>query len=145
MAKQQINTQQQPVDYIQTILSSNHTMSSSSATVPFSSTQLSGGSKLTRSGNAVIVGAGVSRVRVSYSLMADSAVSAPYLFARTRINTSDLSQQLNGPAAGFMSVSETKIFNVSPGDAITIFADCGGGSAILSTGRQSFMLVEVVQ
>lgn len=95
MAQQKINTNQIQPDCIQTVMTATQTLNATGGIVNFNSTEFQLGDKLTRSGSSVVIGSGVSLVRVSYAIMTDSAGSAPYLFTRIRKNVNDVSQQID--------------------------------------------------
>lgn len=126
-------------------LSGSTGLNSTGATLNFAVTDYVQGSKLSRSGNAVLVGAGVSRVKITMKVFGDGGSSAPYLFVRIRKNGSDIDQIL-GPAGGtaFASAFMQDEYDVKQGDLLTIFADCGGGSMQVQASRQSSFTVEVL-
>lgn len=130
---------------IRTQLTSNHTITSSTTTIPFSTTNQVDGTLLTRSGNNVVIGAGVARVRVSWAIMVEAASgSPPYLYAGITKNGTRISNQIAPFAGQFSAVSETLIVAVAQNDTIAVVADSGGGSCLLSTGRTPHLEVEVI-
>lgn len=144
--RQKINTLQQKPDIIQTTLTSGQTIGATGTIILFDTTVFSSGSRLTRSANTVVIGTGVTKVRVTYTLMAESAGTAGYLFARIRKNTSEVSQVIdNSGSSAFKCVTESKIITVVAGDTITIIADSGSGTFVLPTNRSSFLQVEVIE
>ena len=147
MARQIINTKQFVNDTIQIIRASNVSASLTGANVAFDTTDLTIGTRLTRSGATVVIGSGVSYVKVSYTVMVESGSTAPYLYTRIRKNSSDLSQAIDASTSQFKSTSETKIIPVTANDTISIYHDIGGsGSATIrgSTSNGAFMTVEVI-
>lgn len=133
--------------YIEIRLSSSHTVTSTDALIPFNSTSFSLGDKLTRSGSTILIGSGVSTVRVSYSLMAESANTATYLYTRINVVGTDVSQAIDasGSTGAFKSTSESKIINVLAGDTIGLRAATGAGTALLPSARPQTLLVEVIK
>jgi hypothetical protein len=131
--------------YIQLKQNSTQSINSTGSVIDLSSLELSSGTLLTQSTNTVVVGSGVTRVRVSYVLMSDTGTTAPYLFSRIRKNGVDISQMIDGSTSGFKATSETKMISVGSGDVIAIYADSGGGSLSIAAARLSYMLVEVVE
>lgn len=131
--------------YIQTIMSANQSITSSGSTIAFDTTDILSGTKLTRSGNTILIGAGVSIVKVSYSLMTDAGASATYLFSRIRKNSTDMSQQIDAVANQFRATSDTRLVSVVQNDTISLFADSGSVNTItIPTGRKSCLSVEVM-
>ena len=144
MARQQLNTVQLPTDFIQTVLSSNHTIGTSGTVVPFSTTQYSLGTKLTRSGNTVVIGTGVQYVRITYGIMTDTAGGAAYIYTLIQKNGSNVAEQIDGSTSGFKATSDSMILQVTSGDIISITASTGTGTAIAPTSRNSHLTVEVL-
>lgn len=142
---QKINTSQQVRDFIQLKLGSTQSIPAGSTTVAFNTTSFTNGTRLTRSGNTVLIGSGVSYVRVSYTLMAELTSSSAYLFSKIIKNTTAVSQSIDDAnAAEYRSTSESKIVPVAAGDTISIVADSGASTLSLTPGRESFMAVEVL-
>ena len=119
-------------------------MSTGNATVPFDTTVFTIGNKLTRSGSSVVIGEGVSYVRVSYSLMTESAGTAAYVYSLIQRNSSGVSQSIDGSTSGFKATSETKVIPVSAGDTISLLTSLGSGAATLRANPSSTLTVEVV-
>lgn len=147
MARTKISPGQNQANYIQLTMSSSQSLTSSDVDVAFNTVSLSAGDRLTYSGSRVTIGSGVTRVRVSYSLMVETAGTAPYLFSRINRTGSDVSMMIDasGSAGTFKATSESKLVSVTAGDTIGIKANTGGGSASLATGRLPSLLVEVVE
>lgn len=122
----------------------NQTISATTTDVIFNTIDTVSGTKLTRSGNRVVIGAGVTKVRVTYKIMADSSSGASYLFTGIMKNTARVSNQIDAIVNGqYASTSESTILGVTTGDAIGVAADCGAGSMVLSVSRLCNLIVEV--
>lgn len=132
------------IPFIKTVQSANQTLTSTTTPIAFNSTSLTNGTGFTRSGNAIVVGAGITRVRVSYSIMGESGSSAPYIYAGIAVNGARRTNQFNPTVSGFGGVSETTVLPVSPGDLLTIVADSGGGSINIALARANSFTVEAV-
>lgn len=148
MAETKVTTNEFDVEAIQIILTSNTAASTTPATVAFNATDLSIGTRLTRSTSTVVIGTGVSYVRVSYTVMIDSGATAPYLYTRIKKNSTEVSQAIDASTSQFKSTAETKVVPVTSGDVLSIVHDIGGsGSATIrgNANTGSFMLVEVVK
>lgn len=129
--------------YIQTKMSASQNITSGGSTIAFDTTDITGGTKLTRSGNTVVIGSGVSVVRVSYALMSDNGGSAAYLYSRIRKNSTEVGQQIDASTSQFRATSDTRLVSVTLNDTISVFADSGSVNAT-TVGRQSILLVEVI-
>lgn len=146
MATQRISSKQSKPEYIVTTMSANATIGGTPTVPIFDSTVVSAGTKLTRVNNTVVVGEGVSRVRVSYVLMADTAATAAYLFSRIRKNGTDITQAIdNASSAGFRCTQESRIIPVAQGDVLALTVDSGGGTFVLTAARGPYFCVEVVE
>ena len=145
MARTKIKVPQVDSEYIELAANSNITLTATAANFPFSIVSSSNGNSLSQSGSGVLIGAGVTAVRVSYTIMSDTGGTASYLFTRIRKNGSDVSQAIDNNTSQFRSTSETKVIPVAAGDLITIAGDSGGGSLVAGSSRQCHMLVEVVK
>lgn len=146
MARQKTTTTQVKPDLIQVVLSQSQTIGATGTIVLLDSTAISSGTRLTRNANTVVIGAGVTKVRVSYTLMAESAGGAGYVYSRLRRNTTEVSQAIDNNSAGaFKCTSECKVITVTAGDTISLITDSGSGTFVLGVGRHSFMLVEVIE
>jgi hypothetical protein len=139
---QKIKSGQITPDYIQLTLAANQSFSTA-ADINTSNTEFSAGTKLTKSTNKVLIGDGVSKVRVSYSIMAESASTATYMYTRITRSGVQISQAIDAAASvGFRHTSESRIISVSSGNTVYVVADTGGGSA---TARYATLLVEVIE
>lgn len=145
MAKQKLNTAQTPIDVIQIYKAANGSLSTTVANIAFDTTGFTIGSKLTRSGSTVVIGAGVSYVRVSWSVMVETSATAGYIFVRLAKSGSELSQQIEQQTTAFKSLSESKIIPVTAGDTVYVVAEIASGAATLRGGVASSMTVEVIQ
>lgn len=142
----QVNTKQIYKDYIQTTLSSNFTVTPTGTIIPMTTTSFSSGTKLTRSGSTIVIGAGVSRIKFSYGVMVENGASAGWIYTRVYVNNSSLEEQLDGiSTGGYAATSDSKMLNVSPGDVITLRIQCNASTALMPTSRTPHLLVEVVE
>ena len=133
-----------PYDAIQLTIAANYNLSSATP-FPFDTTQVSVGTKLTRSGGNVIVGAGVSVVRVYYNFMVESAGTNNYLYGRIRRNGVELSQNINDEASSnFKSIGAGIIMTVAPDDVISVAVEANGANVLVRANVSTFT-VEVVQ
>ena len=116
---------------------SQYTLTGSS-TIVLNSTLYSSGSLLTRSGSTVVIGAGVSYVQISYTVMTEGSSSSAYLYTRIRKNTVELSQAIDAASSvTYRSTSETIIIPVTSGDVIDLAADTGTGSVLVRASSNS--------
>lgn len=121
------------------------TVTGTTQDINFNTTNFVQGSLLTRSGNRVLIGAGVTKVRVTYALMGESASGSSYLYGGIQRNTSRRTMQISPIISGqFGAISESSIIEVAAGDTIAIVADAGTGTMLLGTSRQSHFEVEVI-
>lgn len=144
MSKQELNNSQKKTHVLQLNTTSTQSVGSGNTDIVFNNTQVSVGNSFTKSGNTIVVGAGVSVVKVSYNLMTDTAGSASYLFTNLYINGSPASQAIDatGGTGAFKSTSESKFFNVSQGDVIKLMASAGTGSFVTRPNEASYFAVE---
>ena len=135
------------VDYITLGQSSNFTVSSGQPTLNLDKVVNSLGTKLSKSGSTVLVGSGVSLVRVSYTLLAENlSSSADYLYVLLKKNSTIINQALSAKANGaYAGASTTILVPVTAGDTISVVIDFAGGSVSLLTSRPNTMTVEVVK
>ena len=135
------------VDYITLGQSSNFTVSSGQPTLNLDKVVNSLGTKLSKSGSTVLVGSGVSLVRVSYTLLAENlSSSADYLYVLLKKNSTIINQALSAKASGaYAGASTTILVPVTAGDTISVVIDFAGGSVSLLTSRPNTMTVEVVK
>lgn len=127
----------------------NTSLSTSAVSVNLLGLDLSVGSGLTHSGSTIVIGAGISRVKVSGVIIADSMSADTYMFSRLRRNRggvfSEFTSQLQRMASGFVSNSHPPyILEVQSGDIIDFRVDIGSGSGTISNGRPQWLQVEVV-
>lgn len=128
----------------------NTTLNTGAVTPNMVTTDLSVGSGLTRSGSTIVIGAGISRVKVSAVLIADSMSNDTYMFSRLRHTRGGVSveftSQLQRNVSGFTSNSHPPyVIDVQSGDIIDIRVDIGAGSAVLPSDRPQWLQVEVVK
>ena len=129
--------------------STNTSLSTSAVTINLATVDLSVGTGLTQSGSGIVIGSGISRVRVSAVCIADSMSNDTYLFTRLRRNRggslSEFTSQLNRMTSGFVSTSHPPyVLEVQSGDIIDFRADIGAGSGTISSGRPQWLQVEVI-
>lgn len=127
----------------------NTSLSTSAVTVNLATVDLTFGTGLSQSGSSIVIGSGVSRVRVSAVIIADSMSADTYMFSRLRRNRggtlSEFTSQLQRMASGFVSNSHPPfILDVQSGDIIDLRVDIGAGSGTISNGRPQWLQVEVV-
>ena len=101
-------------------------------------TDSSKGTALTRSGNRVEIGAGVSHVLASLDLMATGGSSGQYFFIRIRRIRGGTPTELAGglqifSAGGFNYQCVTTAIPVQPGDTIQAWADISSGTATVNS------------
>lgn len=111
----------------------------------FQSEAIKTGTKLSFQNNReILIGSGVSLVRVSFGAMADSAGGSPYLYCTIRKNNSITSHFIDATTASFKSVSGSMLVSVAPGDTISVSADTGGGPLVLQSNRNQYLEVEAL-
>lgn len=131
------------------IASTNTSLSTAATSVNVASTDYSQGSGLSTSGNTgILIGSGITLVRVSAVIIADS-MSDTYLFSRCRRNRggvfNEFTSQLGRAASGFASSSHPGFdLSVQSGDIIDVRVDVGTGTATLSNGRPQWLQVEAI-
>lgn len=138
-----------PLAVMRISASANTSLSTSAVTPNMANTDLSVGAGLTRSGSTIVIGDGISLVRVSAVIIADSMSNDTYMFSRCRRNRSgaysEFTSQLQRMTSGFVSNSHGGyILSVQSGDIIDLRVDIGAGSGVLSTGRPQWLQVEVL-
>lgn len=127
----------------------NTSLSTSAATVNFSTTEYSRGTGLTTSGSTgILIGSGITLVRVSATIIAETMPDT-YMFSRLRRTRGGVSveftSQLARAASGFVSNSHPSYdLEVQSGDVIDLRVDIGSGSASLQSSRPQWLQVEVV-
>ena len=141
----QINKRQLKGEYIQLEMSANQTVNSGGAVnVAFNTVDVSNGTRLTYSSNGVLIGAGVSKVKVSYSIFGENSTSQ-YIYCRIILDGSERSTSISNAPSMFKFVSESKILAVTPGQLIQVRIDSSGASTTINAARQCFLLVEVIE
>jgi hypothetical protein len=138
-----------PLAIMRISASANSSLSTSAITPNMANTDLTVGAGLTRSGSTIVIGDGISLVRVSGVLIADSMSNDTYMFSRLRRTRSgvfsEFTSQLQRMASGFVSNSHPPyVLQVQSGDIIDMRVDIGAGSGALSTGRPQWLQVEVL-
>lgn len=119
-------------------------MSVNLATVDYSR-----GTGLIANSNNITIGAGISLVRVSAVIIAESGPDT-YLFSRLRrvrsgSPTIEFTSQLGRFASGFVSNSHPPfVLPVQEGDIIDIRVDIGSGSSSLQPSRPQWLQVESI-
>lgn len=132
-----------PLHAIQLSIAANLAISSSSP-FPFDTTQVTVGDKLTRSGGTVVIGAGVSVVRVYYNFMTENGGTNNYLYGRIRKNSTEVSQHIaDENTVTFKSVGANTLVSVTAGDVISIALEANGGNVTVRANVSTFT-VEVV-
>ena len=106
------------------------------------------GGKFTLSNNRIIVGSGVSKVKVSASIFVEEPQGTGYVWGQIRKNGNTQSSSIvpynNG--GGFLSSSiPPTIFNVEQGDAITLIADSTCQGVLRNGASNTWILVEVIE
>lgn len=116
--------------------------------VPLSTVSANIGNKFTLSNNAINVGEGVSKVRVSACIFVEAPQGTGYVWGQVRKNNSTQSSSIvpynNG--GGFLSSSiPPTIFDVEQGDAITLIADSTIQGNLRQNIGNTWILIEVVE
>ncbi|HET8708934.1 MAG TPA: hypothetical protein VFL85_01495 [Candidatus Saccharimonadales bacterium] len=96
------------------------------------------GSCLTLSANKVVIGSGVSKVRVSFSIFAESVLGA-YIYPQIQKNgTSGFGESLKTPSSGYTSAGLSNVYiNVTTGDTISIYVDTQAKSATIENSSSA--------
>lgn len=105
------------------------------------------GSKLTLSAGKVLVGAGVSKVKVSATAFADSANTGNYLWLAIIKNTGEVAKMLAAPNGIYKSASiSDRVISVNQGDTFTLNFDNTGGFPMTIRGDvNTWLTVEVIE
>ena len=132
-------------EYILVTISSSQTISSNYV-INFNSVVDSYGDKLSLQNGKIVIGAGVSKIKVSGTLFVEDFPSqAPYVWGIIRKNSNQITTSINGTNGSFLSASVSPtIENVQQGDIISFIADGPNGGRLRAGKGNTFMLVEVV-
>ena len=105
------------------------------------------GSGLSHSSQAILIGAGVSKILVSANLFIKTTTPASYAWGTLKKNNTSIGCHAIANATGnFATLSFSPyLLDVSPGDRISLeFFDAPGGGAVLIRGAHSWLTAQVV-
>ena len=136
--------------YIMATLSSNQTISTEYALLNLNTTASSYGNKFTISNNKIVIGSGVSKIRISGMLFCENVGSwLNYLWVLVRKNNSTISNFIQSGNKNYQSIPLTPtIIDVVSGDQIDINinnSNYSTGSVTVRSGySNTWLLIEVV-
>lgn len=120
-------------------------LSSSGATIVLNVTEVTRGSGLTKTGSTIVIGSGITLVRVTGAIPVENFSTSTYAFGGIAKNGARIAQTLMPSTVGFAFATVSSIFAVTNGDAISLTADVGAGTAsVKGTTRPVFLVVEAI-
>lgn len=145
MAKQSLNREQTNYQAIQISMSASQSIGTGNTDINFNTTDWTIGTAFTRSGTTIVIGAGVSFIRLTFNVMTESSGGTSYLYSNIHKNGVEQSQTIDAaPSAGFRSTTHSRIIPVVQGDIVKVVSSSGAGTQTIRSGVATFVLVERV-
>lgn len=127
-------------------LNSTNTQANGTGTIPFGHTYTLIGNKLSLSNNKIVIGSGVTKVKVSAHVW---VTSSSHVWFKVLRNSTVIASMIGSDSCGYKTLDvSTKCITVSEGDTIRIDYNNSGSTTLnqgSGNGNETYLTVEVVE